>query len=136
MSRIGVLIFCAILVVSIPGLLLASNKTVKVGIYQNKPKVFVDSAGAPQGFFIDILNHIAAKEGWQLDYVAAAWDKNLAKLENAEIDLLLDIAESEGRAELFDFNKEIIFSNWAIVYAQKDSKIQSILDLKGKKSLR
>ena len=133
MRRIGVLIFCAILVVSIPGLLLASNKTVKVGIYQNKPKVFVDSAGTPQGFFIDILNHIAAKEGWQLDYVAAAWEKNLAKLENAEIDLLLDIAESEGRAELFDFNKEIIFSNWAIVYVQKDSKIQSILDLKGKK---
>ena len=119
--------------VSIPGLLLASNKTVKVGIYQNKPKVFIDSAGKPQGFYIDILNYIAAKEGWQLDYVAATWEKNLEKLEKAEIDLLLDIAESEGRAELFDFNKEIIFSNWAIVYVQKDSKIQSILDLKGKK---
>ncbi len=45
----------------------------------------------------------------------------------------MDIAESEGRAELFDFNKEIIFSNWAIVYVQKNSKSQSILDLKGKK---
>jgi signal transduction histidine kinase/ActR/RegA family two-component response regulator len=133
MRRFGYLIFCAILVVSIPGLLFASDKTVKVGIYQNKPKVFIDSAGKPQGFFIDILNYIAAKEGWQLDYVAAAWEKNLEKLENAEIDLILDIAESEGRAELFDFNKEIIFSNWAIVYVQKDSKIQSILNLKGKK---
>jgi signal transduction histidine kinase len=133
MRRFGYLIICAILVVSIPGLLFASDKTVKVGIYQNKPKVFIDSAGKPQGFFIDILNYIAAKEGWQLDYVAAAWEKNLEKLENAEIDLLLDTAESEGRAGLFDFNKEIIFSNWAIVYVQKDSKIQSILDLKGKK---
>jgi hypothetical protein len=35
--------------------------------------------------------------------------KNLEKLEKAEIDLLLDIADSEGRAESFDFNKEIIF---------------------------
>ena len=133
MRRFGSLILCAILVVSIPGLLLASNKTVKVGIYQNKPKVFIDSAGKPQGFYIDILNYIAAKEGWQLDYVAAAWEKNLEKLEKAEIDLLLDIAESEGRTELFDFNKEIIFSNWAVIYVQKHSKIQSILDLKGKK---
>ena len=133
MRRFVYLILCAFLVVPIPGLLLASNKTVKVGIYQNKPKVFVDSAGAPQGFFIDILNYIAAKEGWQLDYVLSTWEKNLEKLRKAEIDLLLDIAESEGRAELFDFNKEIIFSNWAIVYVQKDSKIQSILNLKGKK---
>ena len=44
----------------------------------------------------------------------------------------MDIAQSEERAELFDFNKEIIFSNWAIVYVQKHSRIQSILDLRGK----
>ena len=132
MRRFGYLLFCSILIILIPGILLASNRTVKVGIYQNKPKVFIDSAGKPQGFFIDILNHIASKEGWQLDYVASTWEKNLEKLETAEIDLLLDIAESEGRAELFDFNKEIIFSNWAIVYVQKHSRIQSILDLRGK----
>jgi two-component system, sensor histidine kinase and response regulator len=109
MRRIGYLIFCAFLVVSNPGPLFGSNPTVKVGIYQNKPKVFIDSAGNPQGFFIDILNYIAAKEGWQLDYVAATWEKNLEKLERAEIDLLLDIAESERRNDLYDFNKEIIF---------------------------
>ena len=132
MKRLEYLIFCAILLVFIPGVLLATNKTVKVGIYKNKPKVFVDSAGEPQGFFIDILNYIASKEGWQLDYVTSTWEKNLEKLEKAEIDLLLDIAKSEGRAESFDFNNEIIFSNWAIVYVQEDSKTQSILDLKGK----
>ena len=133
MRKFLYLMFCAILAVSIPGLLPASNKTIKVGIYENKPKVFIDSAGEPQGFFVDILNDIASKEGWQLDYKASTWEENLEKLEKAEIDLLLDIAESQGRDKLFDFNKEIIFSNWAIVYVQEDSKIQSILDLKGKK---
>ena len=133
MKKFFCLAFYFILVVAAPGLLLASGKTVKVGIYQNKPKVFINSAGKPQGFFIDILNHIASKEGWQLDYEESTWEKNLEKLEKAEIDLILDIAESEGRAELFDFNKEIVFSNWAIVYVQEDSKVQSILDLKGKK---
>jgi len=133
MRKFFCLTFCYILVVAAPGLLFASGKTVKVGIYQNKPKVFINSAGEPRGFFIDILNHIASKEGWQLDYEVSTWEENLEKLEKAEIDLLLDIAESEGRAESYDFNKEIIFSNWAIVYVQEDSKIQSILDLKGKK---
>jgi ABC-type amino acid transport substrate-binding protein len=103
------LILCSIFVVSFPGPLFASDTTVKVGIYENKPKVFVDSANEPQGVFVDILNYIASQEGWQLDYVASTWEKNLEKLETAEIDLLLDIAESDGRAESFDFNKEIIF---------------------------
>ena len=133
MKRFWCLIFCSILLMSIPGPLPASNQTIKVGIYQNKPKVFIDSAGKPQGFFIDILNHIASKEGWQLEYVSSTWEKNLDKIEKAEIDLILDIAESEKRAEVLDFNKEIVFSNWAIVYVQKGSNIQSILDLKGKK---
>lgn len=133
MRRFVYLILCAILVVSSPGLLLAVDKTVKVGIYQNIPKVFANSAGEPKGFFIDILNYIAAKEGWQLVYVASTWEKNLEKLAKAEIDLLLDVAQSEQRSEIFDFNKESVFSNWAIVYLQERSKIQSILDLKGKK---
>ncbi len=124
---------CAILGMSIPGLLFASSRTVKVGIYQNKPKVFIDAAGKPRGFFIDILNYIASKEGWQLDYVPSTWEKNLEKLATAEIDLLLDIAESEGRALQFDFSTESVFSNWAIVYVQKNSQIQSISDLQGKK---
>jgi hypothetical protein len=75
MRRVVSLIFCSILAVSFPVLLMAANKTVKVGIYQNKPKVFVNSAGEPRGFFIDILNHIASKEGWQLDYVSSTWEK-------------------------------------------------------------
>ncbi len=133
MRKVVYLIFCSILVVSFPVLSLAANKTIKVGIYQNKPKVFINSAGEPRGFFIDILNYIASKEGWQLDYVLSTWEKNLEKLEKAEIDLVLDIAESERRAEIFDFNKESVFSNWAIIYVQKNSQIQSILDLKGKK---
>jgi signal transduction histidine kinase/ActR/RegA family two-component response regulator len=133
MNRLVHLVYYSILVVAIPFTSLASDTVVKVGIYQNKPKVFINSDGEPQGFFVDILNHVASKEGWQLDYVASTWEENLEKLEKAEIDLLLDIAKSEERAEAFDFNKEIIFSNWATVYLQKDSEIQSILDLRGKK---
>jgi ABC-type amino acid transport substrate-binding protein len=108
MRRFGYLIFCHPCGF-FPGFLMASDKTIKVGIYQNKPKVFINSAGEPQGFFIDILNYIASKEDWQLEYIASTWEKNLEKLERAEIDLLLDIAESERRNDLYDFNKEIIF---------------------------
>ena len=86
MRRFVHLILCPIFWVFFPGPLFASDTTVKVGIYENKPKVFVDSAGEPQGVFVDILNCIASKEGWQLNYVASTWEKNLEKLEKAEIE--------------------------------------------------
>jgi signal transduction histidine kinase/CheY-like chemotaxis protein len=122
------LIFLCISFVSI-----SAEKKIKVGIYQNKPKVFLDNQGKAQGFFIDILDYIASKEGWQIEYLPATWESNLIKLKQGEIDLLLDIAYSEKRAEYCDINSEIIFSNWAIVYIQENSEIESIIDLRNKK---
>lgn len=111
----------------------SAEKKIKVGIYQNEPKVFLDSTGKAQGFFIDILDYIASKEGWQIEYLPATWESNLIKLKQGEIDLLLDIADSEKRAEYYDINSEIVFSNWAIVYVEENSEIESIIDLRNKK---
>ena len=84
----------------------SAEKKIKVGIYQNEPKVFLDSTGKAQGFFIDILEYIASKEGWQIEYVPATWESNLIKLKQGEIDLLLDVAYSEKRAEYCDINSK------------------------------
>jgi len=111
----------------------SAEKKIKVGIYQNKPKVFLNNQGKAQGFFIDILDYIASKEGWQIEYLPATWESNLKKLKQGEIDLLLDVAYSEKRAEYCDINSEIVFSNWAIVYIQENSEIESIIDLRNKK---
>lgn len=133
MNRRLFVVFLSFLLFCCPVSTLAIE-SVKVGIYQNEPKVFIDGQSCiPKGIFIDILDYIASKEGWQLEYLPASWDKNLNRLEQGEIDLLLDIADSERREDLFEFNKEIIFSNWAIVYVQEESKIESIIDLRNKK---
>ncbi len=48
----------------------AEDRVVKVGVYENEPKVFTDTSGRPAAIFIDIIEHIAKKEGWILRYVA------------------------------------------------------------------
>ena len=103
--------------------------SVKVGVYQNKPKIFIDSNGQVKGFYADILEHIASKEGWHINYVPGSWDQCLKRLERGDIDLLVDIAYSKARAKRYDFTKETIFSNWAQVYARKDFRIQNVPDL-------
>jgi len=72
----------------------SADTPVKVGIYQKKPKIFTDSDGKAKGFYIDILEYIASKEGWHIEYVPGTWDQCLQRLENGKIDLLPDIAFS------------------------------------------
>lgn len=105
----------------------------RVGLYENPPKIFTDSSGKPSGIFIDILQYIAAVEGWRLHYEHGTWAECLARLERGEIDLMPDVAYTSDRAAIFDFNKEPVLSSWFQVYAKKDSGIRSIVDLAGKR---
>lgn len=107
----------------------AAFSELKVGVYQNSPKVFIDELGAPAGFFVDIINAIALAENWQLTYVTCVWDECLTKLEKAELDIMLDVAYSPQRERRFDFNREEVIFSWSIVYQAAGKKIDSILDL-------
>lgn len=127
------LVTILILFLLLPAFSLYSEAKVKVGVYQNEPKVFVDSTGRAKGVFVDIIEHIAAKEGWSIEYVLGTWDQGLNRLVAGEIDLMVDVAYSEERTRKFSFQQETVLSNWAQVYVSKGSDIQSILDLKGKK---
>ncbi|MFC1825891.1 transporter substrate-binding domain-containing protein, partial [Thermodesulfobacteriota bacterium] len=107
--------------------------TVKVGIYQNEPKVYLDKQGKPAGFFPELLNFIAEKEDWVLEYVPCIWNECLEKVESGELDLMMDVAFSESRAKRFSFSREVVLGNWSRVYTRDTIAIGSILDLDGKK---
>ncbi len=112
---------------------LQAQTNVRVGIYQNEPLVFTDSDGVVKGIYIDILNYIAKIEGWQIEYIAGSWEECISRLEKGKINLLAAIAYSEERSKRYRFNSETLVTNWAQIYTQKNSQIQSLLDLKGKK---
>lgn len=111
----------------------ASTTILKVGIYDNKPKIFLDSNKAPSGFFADLLGEIAKSEKWQLEYVECKWDECLQKLENGEIDIMPDVAYSKERESKFSFGKEVVLSSWSEIYTTKKTNIFSIIDLDNKK---
>ncbi len=103
--------------------------TLNVGVYNNPPKIFFDTERRPTGFFIDVLNDLAHKNNWTLNYVSCQWDECLQKLENGEIDVMPDVAYSKSREERFDFNNEAVLSSWSVVYARATRHIISIIDL-------
>jgi PAS domain S-box-containing protein len=109
-----------------------SAETVRVGAYENRPKVFAEPQGMDVGIFPDILQHIASKEGWTLEYVHGAWDECLQRLEAGQLDLMVDVAFSEQRAKRFDFSNETMFVSFGTIYARRGLTIGSVLDLRDK----
>lgn len=107
----------------------AFEPPVKVGIYQNNPKVFINSEGVAAGFFVDLINVIAAKEQWKLEYIPCLWNECLKMLEQGQLDIMLDVAYSASREQRFDFNNEAVISSWSVIYQKKGNSIGSILDL-------
>ena len=115
------------------GLAPARAATVRVGVYENEPLVFAGSDGRPRGIYIDLLEHIASQEGWELDYVRGSWEECLGRMDRGEVDLQTSIAYSEERAQRYEFSRETVLANWGQVYAREGSGIESVLDLHDKR---
>lgn len=111
----------------------AQDRIVKVGVYENAPKIFTDSHGRPAGIFIDILAFIAQKENWRIEYVPGTWTQGLDRLAAGEIDLMPDVAYTAERTQKFDFHQTQVLSSWFQAYARKGGGVQSVLDLNGKR---
>lgn len=105
----------------------------KVGIYNNPPKIFLDESEKPAGIFPDILEYIAKNEGWNLKYIECSWEVCLEKLLKNEIDIMPDVASTPERENIYKFHKVPVLSSWSQVYVAKSENINSIFDLAGKR---
>ena len=110
-----------------------AESVIRVGIYDNKPKVSLSVSGKPEGIFVDILEDIAAREGWTLEYVPGTWGQGLDRLSAGEIDLMPDVAFTPERENLYAFPREPVLSDWFQIYARRGSDIHSVLDLHNKR---
>jgi ABC-type amino acid transport substrate-binding protein/nitrogen-specific signal transduction histidine kinase/CheY-like chemotaxis protein len=107
--------------------------SVKVGYYDNPPKLFHGMQGPPRGLFPEIIEEIARQEHWQLQWVPGTWEEGLARLQAGEIDLMPDVAYSLERAEIYEFSNEPVFVNWGVLYTRRGLRIDSLPDLEGKR---
>jgi len=112
-------------------LLSAKDHIIRVGIYHNPPKVFVDEHGNPAGIFVDIIEEIARSEGWSLGWYPGSWEENLRLLSSGELDLMPDVAFNEERAELYDFHQSPVLVSWSQLFSRKDLRIRTYTDLDG-----
>jgi|GEM_PF-1351442 len=121
-----------ILSVGAPTLSMAADLAIRVGISDSPPTAFLDEAGRPSGFTPELLNEIALKEGWTLDYIYDTFANLQLRLKRGEIDLLA-MAYTPERDLEFDFNSEALTSRWGVVYVLEGTHVNSLADLAGRR---
>ena len=82
-----------------------ARPVVNIGFYDFKPLVFRDDEDRPAGLFVDVINYVARKHGWQVQYHFGVWPDNYQRLLDGDLDLIPCIAATEKRKELFDFSQ-------------------------------
>ncbi len=105
------------------------DETIRVGAYQNPPKVFVTPDGRTTGIFPEILDSVAKQRGWKIEYIHGTWKQCLKRLESGKIDLMVDVAVSKERRERYDFSEEPVLVNWGTAFSRSDLRINSFLDM-------
>ena len=106
---------------------------IRIAAEPNLPLAEVDDTGKASGFAIDLMNYIAAKEGWQIQYTSCSWQRCLSMLENGEIDLLALMGYTAERAKKYDFSKQSLITNWGRVFAPVSKHYETVFDLKGRR---
>lgn len=121
------MLLCALcLIATLP--VAASPGLVRVGIYDNKPLVFMGDM-RPEGLFVDILEAVAEEQGWRLEYRYGSWDASYKALLAGELDLLPVVAYSAERATLIAYSQTTVIANWGEIYTRRGLTIASISDL-------
>ena len=106
---------------------------IKIGIYQNYPKIYFDENKTPSGIFVEVLQEITKSENWEINYIPCQWSDCLEQLETGQLDIMPDVAHTIEREKKFLFSNEAFLSSWSVLYKRKNVKIDSILDLQSKR---
>lgn len=105
------------------------GRIVTVGYYDAKPSCFRGSSGLPAGIFIDVIEAIARRQGWRLQYRFATWDELLEGLRNGTVDLVPAIVRTPQRESFAIITDESVMSDWGTVFGRAGGGLSSILDL-------
>jgi PAS domain S-box-containing protein len=98
------------------------------GDYNYPPYEFINEAGEPDGYNVELSKAIAAQLGFKPVFKLGKWAQVRAWLDEGEIDLIQGMAFSLERAQILHFSNAHTLT-WRGIFIRKGSKIKSETDL-------
>ncbi|SDG66711.1 cystine transport system permease protein [Lentzea fradiae] len=85
------------------------------------------------GYDIEVVEAIAAKAGWRLEFVETQWDAVFPALDAGRIDLIANqVSRNPERAARYGLSSTYTYSRGVVVRRTGDDRVKSIDDLAGK----
>ncbi len=106
-----------------------ANNTVKIGIEQWPPMLFMDERGNVAGLSGDIVNEIIARSGMQVEIVSGTWDELLQAFKNGEIDILPHAYKTESRKQFGEFSSPYFMVRELYFVLDNKRQFQRVSDL-------
>lgn len=132
-GRLALLLRTLILLVLLAMSSTASALTLRVGVPDFRPDIYLQSDGRPGGVLGDVLSEIAAAENWSLDTRACHWHDCLAQLKAGAIDLLPNVQRTPQRAKVLRFPRVPVLLRSSRLYALDTMGLDTLEQLGGKR---
>ncbi len=97
--------------------------------YSNSPFIYKTGENQVGGIAVDIISPLLEDKGYGLVYREIQLNTFSGELEEGGGDLLLGCNIQKDIEENITFSEESIYSNWGILYSNKEFKVSTILDL-------
>jgi hypothetical protein len=97
------------------------------------PTTYVDAAGKPTGFFIELYSRIMDELGIQYEYRVASLPELYPDLVAGNVDFFTTLMRTPEREELFIFPDKAVAAGWGQLFVASGTQIQSVLDLQHRK---
>lgn len=102
------------------------GKIIRIGVYENSPKILLKEKKETDGIFSGILENVLEKENLKPEYVSGSWPVvSNEKLANGEINMLPEAVTSDNRNSLFLLSGVPVFSSWLAIYSLQNVPVAS-----------
>jgi ABC-type amino acid transport substrate-binding protein len=112
-----------------------NQKVIKVGTSgAYSPFTFLSNGEKLDGYDIEIVNAVAQKMGYQVEWVRGDWNGLVGMLDSGKIDTIANKAAiTEERLQKYYFTIPYVYSGAQLVVKKDNDSIKTFDDLKGKK---
>lgn len=128
-SRLWVIIVLILIILSTT-ISYAKNDVVYFSYFEMPPYAHKNKDGKPEGLVIDLMNYIARKEGWNIQYIHTNYNSSLLSIKKGQYDI--SFSEKNDKSTDVYFSNAPIYSEWGKVYVNKNTEIYKLSDLEGK----
>ena len=109
--------------------LLFAISSLRVGYYDNPPKIYYDElTNKAEGFWAEVTNEIGKDAKIEIIWVYGTWLECNERLNSGAIDVMLDVAELDSRKNKKIFNNEMVLLSWSTIFTHKNNDVASLLD--------